>query len=120
MVWEVRLHPDFQQEFEGFTDSVQDERLAKLLLLQAFGPSLGRPHVDSLQGSRYANMKELRVSAHDGVRRTAFAFDPSRRGIILTAADKSGVNQNRFYRQLIARADDRYRRHLADMSQTGE
>jgi len=35
-------------------------------LLQQFGPQLGRPRVDTLKGSRHANMKELRLSAADG------------------------------------------------------
>ena len=46
-------------------------------------------------------------------RRVAFAFDPRRRAVLLVAGDKSGVAQRRFYRQLIARADDRLDGHLA-------
>lgn len=115
MTWEVRFHPDFEPEFDDLAESVQDELLAKLALLQTFGPSLGRPHVDSLQGSRYANMKELRFNADGGVWRAAFAFDTNRQAIILAAADKAGISQNRFYRRLTATADNRYRRHLADM-----
>ncbi len=120
MIWEVRFHPDFEPEFDDFAELVQDELLAKLLLLQAFGPSLSRPHADRLQGSRYANMKELRFNADGGVWRAAFAFDPGRRGILFAAADKSGVSQRLFYRRLIAKADDRYGRHLADMRRPGE
>lgn len=110
--WEVRIHPDFEPEFDGLSEAVQDTLLAKARLLETFGPSLGRPHVDNLQGSRYPNLKELRFDADDGVWRVAFAFDPNRRGILLVAADKSGVSESRFYRQLIRRADDRYRSHL--------
>ena len=73
---------------------------------------LGRPHVDTLKGSRYSNMKELRFNAEDGVWRVAFAFDPERRAILLVAGDKSGSSERRFYRQLIRKADDRYDRHL--------
>ena len=57
-------------------------------------------------------MKELRFNASDGVWRVAFAFDPVRRAILLTAGDKSGVSQGRFYKQLLARADDRFDEHL--------
>jgi len=46
--------------------------------------------VDTLKGSRYANMKELRFSAADGEWRVAFAFDPRRAAILLVAGDKSG------------------------------
>jgi len=45
--------------------------------------------------------------------RVAFAFGPNRAAILLTAADKSGVNQKRFYKQLIAKADELYDAHLA-------
>lgn len=57
-------------------------------------------------------MKELRVRAADGVWRIAFAFDPQRQAILLVGGDKSGVNERRFYRSLIARVDDRFDRHL--------
>lgn len=74
---------------------------------------LGRPHVDTLAGSRFPNMKELRFEAADGVWRVAFAFDPDRPAILLVAGDKSGVAQRRFYRALIAKADKRFAAHLA-------
>ena len=32
-------------------------------MLEQFGPQLGRPRVDTLNGSRHANMKELRFDA---------------------------------------------------------
>ena len=88
------------------------EILALSRLLQEFGPQLGRPRVDTLKGSRHANMKELRFSAADGEWRVAFAFDPKRKAILLVAGDKSGVSEKRFYRQLIAKADERFNAHL--------
>ena len=47
-------------------EAVQDELLARVALLAAFGPALGRPHADTLAGSKHANMKELRFDAADG------------------------------------------------------
>jgi hypothetical protein len=82
-------------------------------LLEREGPQLGRPHADTLRGSRHANMKELRCNAGGGFWRIAFAFDPDRNAILLAAGDKSGGSERRFYRQLIARADERFDRHLA-------
>jgi DNA-binding XRE family transcriptional regulator len=63
------------------------------------GPQMGRPRVDTLTGSRHANMKELRFDAAAGVWRFAFAFDTARKAIILCGGDKSGGSQRRFYRQ---------------------
>ena len=112
MNWEVGFDPAFDREFDALPTTVQDELLAHAKLLEAFGPALGRPRVDTLNGSRYANMKELRFQADDGVWRVAFAFDPQRKAILLVAGDKSGVNERRFYRQLIKRADARFSMHL--------
>ena len=86
-------------------------------LLQQFGPELGRPRVDTLNGSRHANMKELRFSAAGGEWRVAFAFDPRRRAILLVAGDKSGGGEKRFYRELIRRADERFDSHLERLRQ---
>lgn len=100
-------------EFDVMSADVQDELLAQLKVLERFGPQLGRPQVDTLNESRYANMKELRFSAAHGVWRAAFAFDPCRKAIVLVAGDKSGGSQTRFYHTLIKLADARFERHLA-------
>jgi hypothetical protein len=104
---------EFEPEFEALPEDVQTEILALSLVLEQFGPQLGRPRVDTLSGSRHANMKELRFSAADGVWRVAFAFDPRRRAILLVAGDKSGGSQKRFYRDLIRKADQRFDGHLS-------
>jgi hypothetical protein len=112
MTWTVLYHDAFLLEFETFAETVQDELLAMVELLAMDGPTLGRPHADTLTGSKYANMKELRFAADGGVWRVAFAFDPKRRAVVLVAGDKSGVAQKRFYKGLIARADARFAAHL--------
>jgi len=111
--WEVDLYDDFVPEYRGLHKDVQDELLANIELLEHSGPQLGRPRVDTLNGSRHANMKELRFDAADGVWRVAFAFDPHRKAILLVAADKSGGSEKRFYRQLIDKADARFDAHLS-------
>ena len=72
--------------------------------------------MDTLNDSRYANMKELRFRASGGVWRVAFAFDPRRNAILLVAGDKSGVSEARFYKRLIDKADKRFKEHLANVS----
>ena len=104
---------ELEPEFDGLHEDVQTEILALSLVLEEFGPQLGRPRVDTLNASRHANMKELRFSAAGGEWRVAFAFDPKRRAILLVAGDKSGVSEKRFYRELIRKADDRFDTHLA-------
>lgn len=63
-------------------------------------------------------MKELRFDAADGVWRFAFAFDPKRTAIVLCGGDKSGGSEQRFYRQLTAKADKRFEAHLAKLKKT--
>ena len=104
---------EFKPEFGALHEDVRTEVLALSLVIQEFGPQLGRPRVDTLKGSRHANMKELRFSAAGGEWRVAFAFDPRRGAILLVAGDKSGGSERRFYRKLIRKADDRLDAHLA-------
>lgn len=113
MQWTVSLSREFEYEFDELRPEVQDAILPRAILLELEGPSLGRPHAGTLTWSRYANMKELRCNAADGVWRIAFAFDPTRQAILLVAGDNSGSSEKRFYKQLIAKADERFERHLA-------
>jgi hypothetical protein len=112
MPWAVLFHDEFALEAERLDADVLQELAAHTVLLSELGPHLGRPHVDTLKGSRHANMKELRFRAADGVWRVAFAFDPDRAAILLVAGDKSGVGEKRFYRRLIDVADKRFDRHV--------
>ena len=113
MPWEVRFDPSFELGFDRLSPSVQDDILAQAMVLEEFGPALGRPRVDTLRQSRHANMKELRFNADNGIWRVAFAFDTNRQAVLLSVGSKSGVNERLFYRELIGKADDRFHRHLA-------
>lgn len=111
--WTVLFHDEFEPEFDALPAAVQDELYAEAGFVELFGPACGRPHVDTLKGSGYTNMKELRFEAMNGEWRVAFAFDPKRRAILLVAGDKTGGSQKKFYKRMIALADARYTRHLA-------
>jgi hypothetical protein len=115
MPWLVHFHPEFEPEFDDLPRQVQDELLAQAKVLAEYGPQLGRPCVDTLKGSRHANLKELRFDADGGVWRVAFAFDPERAAVLLVAGDKSGGSETRFYRHLLAKADARFDRHMATL-----
>lgn len=110
--WSILLHEAFASEVLDFDPRVRCELFAHVALLQKYGPHLKRPYADTLKGSRYANMKELRFTAGGGVWRVAFAFDPERHAVLLVGADKSGQSEKKFYRALIARADKRFDGYL--------
>jgi hypothetical protein len=99
--------------------SVRIELLARVKVLAEHGPSLGRDLVDTLEGSKHANLKEMRFNAAGGVWRFAFAFDPTRSAILLVGGDKSGVSSQRFYRSLIKKAEERYDSHLKPLAPKG-
>ena len=112
-MWLVITTDVFDEWFTDLNDMAQAEIIATVELLKLLGPRLGRPYADTLNGSKYANMKELRASTADAVLRIAFAFDPDRNGILLVGGDKSGVSKKLFYKQLIKKADELYGAHLA-------
>ena len=113
MPWTVLLHDDFADELAVLDEKLQDELFAHAKLLAEFGPNLGRPTVDTLKGTSHANMKEMRFNWVGEVWRVAFAFDPQRQAVLLVGGDKGGADQKRFYKRLIAVADNRYSEHLA-------
>ena len=112
MQWDVIFHDDFIPEYRELSESVQNMLVALTTIVREKGPLLGRPQVDTLKGSRHANMKELRFDADGGVWRVAFAFDPDRKAILLVAGNKGGIGKQRFYRDLIRVADGRFDQHL--------
>nr|WP_255712023.1 type II toxin-antitoxin system RelE/ParE family toxin [Xenorhabdus sp. PB30.3] len=105
----------FDQWFNVQPDELQESVLAVMHVLALKGPVLGRPLVDTLNGSCYPNMKELRIQ-HNGVPiRAFFAFDPKRQAIILCAGNKEGQNQRLFYKEMIRIADEQFRIHLENL-----
>lgn len=115
MNWKVLFHEEFKSEFYELPEDVQDKLIANARLLEKYGSILSRPHVDTIKGSSYSNMKELRFNTDKGVWRVAFAFDPKRQAVLLIAGDKSGVSQKRFYRKLIKLADKRFENYLNNL-----
>ncbi len=114
-MWNVATTQRFDKWFVDLDADIQVEVIARVNLLKEFGPALRRPHADTLNGSKHANMKELRVDEQGHVIRVAFAFDPERSAVLLVAGEKQGQNQQRFYKRLIADADRLYDDHLAKL-----
>jgi hypothetical protein len=61
MEWNVIFDPDFRIWFYEQEQGLQDEAFAAIRILAECGPILGRPRVDTLKGSAFKNMKELRI-----------------------------------------------------------
>jgi hypothetical protein len=111
MAWAVIL----VDEVAGwYLDLVNDEPAtaelvaAAIDLLEADGPTLGRPLVDSIESSSIRNLKELRPGSRGRSEiRILFAFDPDRQAVLLVAGDKAG-NWTKWYDDNIPLAERRF------------
>ncbi|MCX5688837.1 MAG: type II toxin-antitoxin system RelE/ParE family toxin [Planctomycetota bacterium] len=113
MTWEIEYTDEFGAWWEGLDSRVQESIAHDIGILEVVGPGLGRPHVDTMKGSKHANMKELRTQHAGQPYRTFFAFDPRRCAILLIGGRKGG--DKRFYESLVAQADELYDVHLATL-----
>ena len=109
-MWEIELLPEFAEWWRELPEETQQAISHDMRLLALRGPMLGRPLVDTIHGSRFPNMKELRTMHLGRQYRSFFAFDPRRRAIVLIGGDKTG--DARFYDRMIARADALFAEHL--------
>lgn len=110
-MWGITTTDTFDAWYENLDDTDRANVLASMLVLQSQGPMLSRPHADTVNGSAYSNMKELRVQSKGQPLRAFFAFDPERKAILLCAGNKAG-NEKRFYEEMIPIVDREYASHL--------
>jgi hypothetical protein len=98
-------------EFQRWSRTLAPERRANikgvLARIAAGGPTLGRPQVDVIHGSRMHKLKEARVNRRI---RVLFAFDSNQNAVMLVGGDKTG-KWNRWYRQKIPLAERLYLDH---------
>lgn len=114
-MWEIITTDVFDTWFLAQSEALREDVLATMTVLGEMGPKLGRPYVDTLKGSEFPNLKELRIQHAGTPVRALFAFDPVRRAIVLCAGNKTGCHQKQFYRTMIRLAEVEYRRHLGQM-----
>lgn len=116
-MWQVEFTDEFEAWWNTLDEAEQESITASVGLLEALGPSLGRPHADTVNGSKHANMKELRTQHQGRPLRTFFAFDPRRSAILLIGGDKTG--DKRFYDKMVPLADQLYDDHLEQLRKEG-
>lgn len=116
-MWAIEYTDEFHQWWSALGSGEQDAILYSVGLLEQAGPALGRPHVDTIAGSHFPNMKELRSQYRGKPYRVFFAFDPLRRAILLIGGDKTG--KANFYTKMVPIADRLYQLHLAELKKEG-
>lgn len=115
MAFEVEFTEEFEAWWNGLNEEQQESVAYSVRLLEERGPALRRPHVGMLSGSRYPNLKELRVQHHGRPYRIRFAFDPRRVALLLLGGDKTG--NSRWTVAAIIRAENLYEAHLAELGE---
>ena len=104
---EVLKTVEFQRWLASLTDEGSRKVTGAIAWVASGGPTLGRPHVDVIHGSRVHKLKEARV---DRGTRLLFAFDSNRNLVMLLGGDKSG-KWNRWYPEKIKLAERLYLDH---------
>ena len=109
------FHPQCEVWADGLEPTDQEALLAAIRVLRDEGPTLGRPLVDSVKGSRHQNMKELRPGSTGRTEvRVLFAFDKERKAILLLGGDKSD-DWRGWYQTNIPIADERFTEHQEEI-----
>ncbi len=88
MEWKIIISEEYESWFKELPQNHKISIATDLEVLKDIGPTLGRPYVDQIKGSKYNNLKELRTKVPGHVYRSLFAFDPERHAIILGGGDK--------------------------------
>ncbi|PJZ78501.1 type II toxin-antitoxin system RelE/ParE family toxin [Leptospira neocaledonica] len=112
-MWKIIQSPEFEDWFIHQDLELQEDVFAIVRVLEKKGPSLGRPYVDTLKGSKIPNLKELRIQSKGRPIRILFAFDTERKAVLLTAGNKQG--DKRFYAKLIFQAERIYEDYLGNI-----
>lgn len=114
MVWEVEYTDEFEGWWHTLTEYEQEHIVAAVSKLEERGPTLGRPLADTLKGSKYPNMKELRPLG--GSIRILFAFAPHRKAILLLGGDKVGKWKG-WYEKAVPEAERLYEVYLEEIEE---
>jgi hypothetical protein len=115
MSWTVEVSDEFIEWYDALTDDEQESVNAGVDKLEVYGPSLRRPYADTVNGSAYPNMKELRVQYHGSPYRILYAFDPRRSAYVILGGDKTG--DALWYERNIPKADAIYAKHLKEIGE---
>lgn len=115
MVWEVKVSDEFIEWYDSLNEQEGVSVDCAVDMLVEYGPTLGRPYVDTLNGSAYPNMKELRVQHLGRPYRILFAFDPRQNAYLILGGDKTGDKD--WYVDAIRRADAIYAQHLEEIGE---
>jgi hypothetical protein len=116
VAWAIEGTVEFQVWFAGLSPAERISVAEKVELLEERGPSLGRPHADTLKGSKIPNFKELIIQHAGDPYRVLFAFDPRRTAILLLGGRKA---DSKWYKTAIPEAEKIYNQYIKEIKKEG-
>lgn len=119
MPCEVEYTDEFELWWLQLDEEEQISVAATVGLLEEYGTSLRFPHSSQIKGSRFGQMRELRIQHQGKPYRVLYAFDPLRNAILLLGGDKTG--NNCWYEIHVPIAEQLFEVHLQTlMDETGK
>ena len=115
MEWKIEYTDEFEKWWDTLNVGEQEAIAASVGLLEKLGPNLPRPHADTVKGSKFTNMKELRTQHAGEPYRTLYAFDPRRTAILLIGGNKTGSKN--WYLTHVPLADRLFAKHLKEIDE---
>lgn len=111
-MWKVNVTSEFDRWFSNLTRALKKKILSRMYLLELYGSALGRPYADTVKGSQYPRLKELRIKSGKTAIRVFYLIDENREVLLLTGGIKKGKRQ--FYKKMIKKADYLYTKYRED------
>jgi len=105
-MWEINYSNEILEWIDGLDNRTKGKILSRLYLLRKFGPRLGRPYADTVKGSIYSNLKELRIKSNKEEVRIFYIIDKTRQVLLLVGRAKNGKKD--FYMKMIKKAENIY------------
>lgn len=113
MEWEVEFTEEFEEWWESLDEGEQEDIDVVVELLIQSGPLLPYPYSSDVRGSKYGEMRELRIQHQGNPYRVLYAFDHRRVAILLTGGSKKGGD--RWYKRFVPVADKLFTEHLKSL-----
>jgi hypothetical protein len=114
VAYDVEFSDQFGEWWDALSAGEQESVAFSVRLLEEEGVNLRRPQADTVKGSKYPNMRELRCQHEGRPYRILYAFDPRRVAILLIGGDKTG--NSRWYKVFVPKADAIYAAHLLEIN----
>jgi hypothetical protein len=103
MATTILITAEFERWYGELTIDEQESIRPKVKMLEESGATLGYPHSTKIHGSRFREMRELRIQHAGNPYRILYAFDPVRQAVLLMGGEKTG--DDRWYEKAIRLAD---------------